>query len=109
MKASENPETTEIWVPDFDLINKNVGVREFDEKHAFVNFDGTVTWIRSGVIEAFCSFQGMSKMPYDTLGCQMFFGNKDFETNEFVSQVPFERGLFEPKFKAFSVLVNKVK
>ena len=108
VKASENPETTEIWVPDFDLINRNAGIREFNEANAFVNSDGTVTWLRSGMLEAFCSFQGMAQIPFDKLGCQMIFGSKDFETYEFVSPVPFEKGLFQSKYKTFNVLINEV-
>ena len=110
VKASESPETTEIWVPDFNLINRVLGVESWNEVMAFVNFDGTVTWLRSGMLQAFCSFQGMGQIPFETLGCQFMFGNKGTSSSyQLVPKTPFELGIFRQKYKEFRLLEEKVK
>lgn len=110
VKASESPETTEIWVPDFNLINRAMGLESWNEVMAFVNFDGTVTWIRSGMLEAFCSFQGMGQIPFDNLGCQFMFGSKDLEyTYDLVANTSFEKGTFSQKYKEFDLIFNKTR
>jgi len=75
MRASLDKQLTDIWVPEFDLINREIGVQSFAETPATVYSDGTVVWNRSGQIKAFCSFVGLRRLPYDELGCQFLFGD----------------------------------
>ncbi len=74
VRASLNAEQTQIWVPEFDLLNRKHGVQEWPEVSAKVSFDGTVEWQRTGVLVSVCSFRGLMQMPFDTLGCQFIFG-----------------------------------
>lgn len=74
MRASLDAETTDIWVPPLDLQNLNEGVQSFAAAPAQVYSDGTVVWSRGGKLSAFCSFVGLRRMPFDTLGCQFLFG-----------------------------------
>lgn len=37
--------------------------------------DGTVLWVRNGALKAICQFSGLSRIPYDSLGCQFLFGS----------------------------------
>jgi hypothetical protein len=69
-------ETTEIWVPDFDLYNRFTSVHSFEESPADVSPDGTVRWTRAGSLRAICQFSGLAKIPFDTLGCQLLFGGQ---------------------------------
>ena len=43
---------------------------------ASIYSDGTVRWIISGGLEAFCAFGGLANIPFDTLSCQLLFGSK---------------------------------
>jgi len=52
-------------------------VQTWPDVQATIFSDGTVQWIRSGGIEAFCSFTGLSKIPFDTLGCQFLMGSRN--------------------------------
>ena len=74
VRASINAEQSQIWVPEFDLLNRKRGVQEWPEVNAKVSFDGTVTWQRTGLLTSVCSFRGLMQMPFDTLGCQFIFG-----------------------------------
>jgi len=67
-------ETTEIWVPDFDLYNQVSGLSGLSSTQAIVVYDGTVNWVRIGGIEALCQFTGLSQIPFETLGCQLLLG-----------------------------------
>jgi len=58
-------ETTQIWVPDFDLVNQIEGVQAMPASTATVYSDGTVVWQRSGDIQAFCAFTGLATIPFD--------------------------------------------
>ena len=111
LRASESVEETEIWVPDYDLLNRMNGVNHFDLTNAIVTHDGTVTWERSGQLTAFCSFSGMERIPFDTLGCQLIFGSHLYESSfRFVSRSldsAFTVGTFQQKYKEFTLLPNK--
>jgi len=73
-RASLDAEKTEIWVPDFDLLNRVSGVQALPDAMAVVVSSGVVYWQRLGGLEAFCEFTGLQRFPYDTLGCQFLFG-----------------------------------
>jgi len=75
VRASLDPELTSIWVPDLDLANRKEGVRTFPESVAKVYPDGTVNWRRGGKLGAFCSFIGLRRMPFDTIGCEFIFSS----------------------------------
>ena len=66
---------TQIWTPDFDLINHVDGMRENPDVKANVYSDGTVQYSQTGGIKAFCAFRGLGRIPFDTLGCQFSFGS----------------------------------
>ena len=74
VRASINAEQSQIWVPEVDLILRTQGVQEWPEVNAKVSFDGTVEWQRTGPLTSVCSFRGLIRMPFDTLGCQFIFG-----------------------------------
>jgi len=76
VRASLNPELTNIWVPDLDLSNRVSGMHSFPEAVAKVYPDGTVTWKRSGTFNAFCSFIGLRKIPFHTLGCEFILSSE---------------------------------
>eukprot|EP00555_Chaetoceros_dichaeta_P012004 CAMPEP_0198256736 /NCGR_PEP_ID=MMETSP1447-20131203/6561_1 /TAXON_ID=420782 /ORGANISM="Chaetoceros dichaeta, Strain CCMP1751" /LENGTH=533 /DNA_ID=CAMNT_0043943437 /DNA_START=86 /DNA_END=1687 /DNA_ORIENTATION=- len=75
VRASLDAEVTDIWVPSLDLLNRKEGVQTFAQAPAQIYSDGTVVWIRGGKISAFCTFVGLARMPFDTLGCQFLFGD----------------------------------
>jgi len=56
-------------------LNRKEGVQTFAQAPAQIYSDGTVVWIRGGKISAFCTFVGLARMPFDTLGCQFLFGD----------------------------------
>jgi len=74
VRASLDAELTEIWVPSLDLQNRKEGVQSLPDAPAKIYSDGTVVWQRAGKISAFCSFVGLRRMPFDSLGCQLLFG-----------------------------------
>jgi hypothetical protein len=61
-------------VPDFDLKNQIEGMQSMPDYKANIYSDGTVEWTVTGGVEAFCAFNGLASIPFDTLGCQLLFG-----------------------------------
>ena len=74
-RASLDVEKTQIWVPDFDLMNRVLGVQSWPDAKAMVFADGTVRWWRLGGLRAICAFTGLERFPYDSLGCFFSFGS----------------------------------
>ena len=74
VRASLDSQKTEIWVPDIDIYNLDTGVQNMPDATAEVFADGTVLWSRNGPIKAICQFTGLSRIPFDTMGCQFLFG-----------------------------------
>lgn len=75
VRADPSLEETEIWVPPIDLLNKATSLHDLPSAPALVKHDGTVVWSRDGSLTAICSFTGLKKMPFDDIGCGLFFGN----------------------------------
>mmetsp|Transcript_13088 Transcript_13088/g.17533 ORF Transcript_13088/g.17533 Transcript_13088/m.17533 type:complete len:483 (-) Transcript_13088:415-1863(-) len=55
-RASLDLELTNIWVPPFDLLNRDASLDS-----------------RFGSVTALCFFQGLERFPFDKLRCQFFF------------------------------------
>ena len=70
-----NAENTEIWLPDVQLYNANIG-NEFslDTALAVVTSDGFVFWSRPGLLDTLCKFSGLVAFPHDVLSCAMEWG-----------------------------------
>jgi len=51
VKASMDLESTEIWVPNYDLTNDYAGFRTFDDADATVDHHGVVIWRRRGQLK----------------------------------------------------------
>ena len=66
-------ETSTIWLPEIDLLNQIEGAQSFRAVKATVYSDGTVNWMSSGGLKAFCALRGLAQIPFDTLGCQLLF------------------------------------
>lgn len=82
VRASLDMEQTEIYVPDVDLLNQaSGGVQQFPDALATVYHDGTVVWKRNGGLKGFCSFTGLDRFPFDTLGCTYLIGAWERATN----------------------------
>ena len=62
-------------MPDFDLLNQVEGLQDAPDFKATIYSDGTVVWDVAGGLKAFCAFTGLSTIPFDTLGCQLMFGD----------------------------------
>ena len=60
-----------------DLGNRKQGLKSLDESRATVYNDGTVVWKLNGSLSAFCSFTGLRRIPFDTLGCELIFSTID--------------------------------
>ena len=67
---------SEIWVPEFDLMNQISGVSGMTGQLARVTNDGNVTWFRQGRLKAICQMVQLGRIPFDTLGCQMIMGSQ---------------------------------
>lgn len=111
-RASLDAEITEIWVPDFDLYNVASGVQGFADALATVFPDGTVHWRRSGSLDAICQFSGLAQIPFDTLGCQFYFGPWNrfgfgHVVYELENGVGLEFGDFEPTYNEFKLIPEK--
>jgi len=114
VRASYDAELTEIWVPDLDLLNRIDGLSNFRDEQALVGNDGTVYWLRSGTLRAFCQFTGLAKIPYDTIGCQFIFGPG--EANRFLNfnyeidptkENGISFGNFEPTYNEYVIDATK--
>ncbi|CAE7411474.1 acr-7 [Symbiodinium natans] len=70
-----NAENTEIWLPDIQLYNANIG-NEFSLETglASATSDGLVFWSRPGLIDTLCKFSGLVAFPFDVLSCSMEWG-----------------------------------
>ncbi|CAE7666773.1 acr-7 [Symbiodinium pilosum] len=70
-----NAENSEIWLPDVQLYNANVG-NEFslDNALAVAYSDGSVFWSRPGLLDTLCKFSGLVAFPHDVLKCSMEWG-----------------------------------
>ena len=72
--ADTNPEFTEIWVPDLEIVNQDSALVEtFLPKQAIVYPDGSVFWSRVGSLNALCAFSGIRKHPFDENECTVEF------------------------------------
>ena len=70
-----DPETTEIWLPDFTPYNSAEGLmHSFEPAVASVRSNGDVFWSRKGTLELMCRFSGLVMFPYDSLSCPMEVG-----------------------------------
>ncbi|KAI2491041.1 acetylcholine-gated cation-selective channel [Fragilaria crotonensis] len=115
MRASLNVQVTEIWVPDFDLLNVASGVQNFPDAMADVLSDGTVYWRRGGALKAICQYRGLAKIPFDHLGCQFIMGpwtrfalEKNSINYELADGVGFTFGDFTPTYNEFKLLPELV-
>jgi len=100
VRASNDVETTDIWVPALDLLNRDDSMQDLAASPAQLYSDGTVRWNRSGKLTAFCSFIGLRRMPFDTVGCQLMFGSTAPErvTYDLLDRGDEPRGLFFPAY-----------
>lgn len=71
-------ETTSIWVPNFELLNRIEGVQEIEASKATVYSDGSVIWSMTGGLKAFCAFTGLANIPFDVrvMLCYVIYTNK---------------------------------
>ncbi|GMH59659.1 hypothetical protein TrRE_jg8082 [Triparma retinervis] len=72
--ASNSNEESVIWVPDLEMYNQERSVYECADKQAMVYPSGFVFWSRPCIVSALCSFNELSKMPFDKTSCEMEFG-----------------------------------
>jgi hypothetical protein len=72
--ASNSNEETVIWVPDIEMYNQEKSIYECADKAAMVYPGGSVFWSRPCIVTALCSFDELSKMPFDKTSCGMEFG-----------------------------------
>mmetsp|Transcript_16095 Transcript_16095/g.21574 ORF Transcript_16095/g.21574 Transcript_16095/m.21574 type:complete len:501 (-) Transcript_16095:413-1915(-) len=72
-RASLDLELTNIWVPPFDLFNRDTSLDTLPEAYGIVNSRGDVSWFRFGSVKALCFFQGLERFPFDKLRCQFLF------------------------------------
>jgi len=100
--ASQDPDTTSIWVPDFDLINQIAGIQEMRLSQAEVYADGTVSWEIVGGLGVFCAFRGLADMPFDELGCQLIFAPYTREASRMI-----EYDLLDPDYIDFGPFEDK--
>mmetsp|Transcript_20911 Transcript_20911/g.23884 ORF Transcript_20911/g.23884 Transcript_20911/m.23884 type:complete len:510 (+) Transcript_20911:98-1627(+) len=70
-KASTDPDSTQIWVPDLELYNQAESLSSFPEKDAMVYPDGSIFWSRIGNMEVLCAFSGLMKHPFDKTECSI--------------------------------------
>jgi len=86
--AETDPELTDIWVPDLELVNQDVPLSQsLAPKQAVVYSDGTVFWSRVGMLNSICAFSGLKQHPFDLNECTVdfsgwarsgFFANYEF-------------------------------
>jgi len=94
--TGHDQETTSIWIPDWDLMNRVEGVQSFPQIKAELYADGSVSWVITGGLKAFCAYTGLAKVPFDTLGCQFLFGA---ETRGFSDSINYV--LQDPEYMVF--------
>jgi hypothetical protein len=113
VRASPDVEKTQIWVPDYDLLNRIKGVRTLDETLATVYADGTVSWYRLGGLKVLCAFTGLERFPYDTIGCYLDFASFDqrlrYKLGLFGDEADVDNGFvvtgnFQVKYQEYSVV-----
>lgn len=69
-------EMSEIWTPDIELWNMEMGLRSIlDDAYAIVSYDGSVYWSRPRHLKPACKFIGLNKFPFDELMCSMELGS----------------------------------
>mmetsp|Transcript_27467 Transcript_27467/g.40591 ORF Transcript_27467/g.40591 Transcript_27467/m.40591 type:complete len:409 (+) Transcript_27467:1069-2295(+) len=74
-RASLDPEQTEIWVPEIDLLNQVGGsTQSLPSSHATVFSNGIVWWRRTGVLKAASNLEGISMFPFDKPNGYLEFG-----------------------------------
>mmetsp|Transcript_944 Transcript_944/g.1503 ORF Transcript_944/g.1503 Transcript_944/m.1503 type:complete len:500 (+) Transcript_944:47-1546(+) len=74
-RASIDPELTNIWVPPFDLLNRETSLQDLPEAYGTVTSVGDVFWSRFGSVKALCFFQGLERFPFDELRCSFDFAS----------------------------------
>ena len=79
-RASLSLQETEIWVPSLDLSNRASSLQDLPVSSAMVSYDGKVIWSRPGALTAVCTFVGLSRMPFDDIGCKLFFAGSGSES-----------------------------
>ena len=77
-------------------MNRVSGMQNFPDTTAAVFSDGTVQWMRVGFIEAFCTFVGLRRMPFDSLGCQLHFGGSLLERGALIRYELLEKKNWDP-------------
>jgi hypothetical protein len=98
--------------PDFDLRNQIEGVQTWPDVQATIYSDGTVLWIRSGSLRAFCSFKGLAEISFDTLGCQYTFGSrnrmdKDMVHYKLANEEAIAFGPFDVVYNEWTVVLER--
>ena len=72
-------ENSEIWLPDIQLWNANVGTElSLDTTNAVVGSAGNVFWSRPGLLDTLCKFSGLVAFPFDHLKCSMYWAGWTF-------------------------------
>ncbi|CAE7416921.1 nAChRalpha1 [Symbiodinium sp. CCMP2592] len=72
-------ENSEIWMPDIQLWNANVGTElSLDTTNAVVGSAGNVFWSRPGLLDTLCKFSGLVAFPFDHLKCSMYWAGWTF-------------------------------
>ena len=70
--GSTDRENSEVWLPDIQMYNSNVGVQAtLDKVNPNLYSDGTLLWSRPGILDAMCKFSGLVAFPFDKLKCVM--------------------------------------
>jgi len=73
--GSTDRENSEVWLPDIQMYNSNVGVQAtLDKVNPNLYSDGTLLWSRPGILDAMCKFSGLVAFPFDKLKCVMEWG-----------------------------------
>ena len=87
-------ETSEIWTPDVELWNLDVGLKDsFEDAYARVTNDGVVLWSRPGHLKPTCKFDGLDSFPFDKLTCTMEFGSW-MHTGKYIRMEMLREGFF---------------
>ena len=75
--GSQGLKDSEIWVPEFDLLNQINGVKGMGGILSTVDIDGNVTWFRQGSLKAICQMENLGEIPFESLGCQLLMGSNN--------------------------------
>eukprot|EP00567_Pseudictyota_dubia_P010454 CAMPEP_0197441788 /NCGR_PEP_ID=MMETSP1175-20131217/7959_1 /TAXON_ID=1003142 /ORGANISM="Triceratium dubium, Strain CCMP147" /LENGTH=715 /DNA_ID=CAMNT_0042972119 /DNA_START=153 /DNA_END=2300 /DNA_ORIENTATION=+ len=85
-------ETSEIWTPDIELWNMEMGLGEsLTDAPAIVTHTGSVFWSRPGHLMPVCKFKGLDDFPFDTLHCTVEIGSWA-HSGLYIRSVPLDEG-----------------